>query len=80
MENIGDGLQEGAGIDRAIADPDFARRLYAEEHVTVLPGSFLARTAGEVNPGANYVRIALVADTAECLEAVERLAAFARRL
>jgi len=63
-----------------IADTDFARRLHAEYNVTVLPGSFLAREAGGVNPGAGFVRIALVADTHECVEGAERIAAFCRSL
>jgi N-succinyldiaminopimelate aminotransferase len=60
-------------------DAQFARRLHAEEAVTVLPGSYLARDAGGVNPGRGYVRIALVAEIDECTEAVERLVRFARR-
>ena len=63
-----------------VADADFARRLYAEQHVTVLPGSFLARDSGGVNPGANYVRMALVAEIGECLEAARRIVEFARKL
>ncbi len=63
-----------------IADTEFARRLYAERHVTVLPGSFLAREWGGVNPGANYIRMALVAEIDECLEAARRVVEFARRL
>ena len=63
-----------------IADTEFARRLYAEQHVTVLPGSFLARDSGGVNPGANRVRMALVAESAECLEAARRVVEFARTL
>jgi len=58
-------------------DAEFARRLYAEEAVTVLPGSYLAREADGVNPGRGYVRIALVAELDECTEAVERLVRFA---
>jgi N-succinyldiaminopimelate aminotransferase len=60
-------------------DVAFARRLYAEEAVTVLPGSFLARESDGVNPGRGYVRIALVAELDECAEAVDRLVRFARR-
>jgi N-succinyldiaminopimelate aminotransferase len=63
-----------------IADTDFARRLYAEQHVTVLPGSFLARESGGVNPGVNRVRMALVAEADECLEAARRIVEFAKTL
>lgn len=54
-------------------DTAFAKALYARGHVTVLPGSFLARDAHGVNPGAGYVRIALVAPLAECVTAAERI-------
>jgi N-succinyldiaminopimelate aminotransferase len=63
-----------------IPDAEFARRLYAEQHVTVLPGSYLARESGGVNPGANRVRMALVAELDECLEAARRIVEFARTL
>jgi N-succinyldiaminopimelate aminotransferase len=63
-----------------IADTEFARRLYAEQHVTVLPGSFLARESNGLNPGANRVRIALVAEADECLEAARRIVEFAKAL
>lgn len=63
-----------------IADTDFARRLQAEYNVTVLPGSFLAREADGINPGHQFVRIALVAGTDECLEAAKRIAAFCQSL
>jgi N-succinyldiaminopimelate aminotransferase len=63
-----------------IADTDFARRLYAEAHVTVLPGSYLARDSGGVNPGAGRVRMALVAGMDECVEAVRRVVEFTRKL
>jgi N-succinyldiaminopimelate aminotransferase len=55
------------------SDTEFARGLLAQYNVTVLPGSFLAREAGGRNPGAGRVRMALVADTAECLEAAQRI-------
>ena len=63
-----------------VSDTEFARRLQAEYNVTVLPGSFLAREAHGVNPGAGFVRIALVADLAECVEAAKRIVAFAQQL
>jgi N-succinyldiaminopimelate aminotransferase len=60
-------------------DAEFARRLHAEEAVSVLPGSYLGREIDGVNPGRGYIRIALVADLAECAEGIERLVRFARR-
>jgi N-succinyldiaminopimelate aminotransferase len=58
------------------SDTAFARELLAQYNVTVLPGSYLAREAGGGNPGAGRVRMALVADTAECLEAARRIVQF----
>ena len=58
------------------ADELFARDLYAQYNVTVLPGSYLAREANGTNPGAGRVRMALVAETAECVEAAERIVSF----
>ena len=58
-----------------VPDTEFARMLYAQEHVTVLPGQFLARESGGVNPGENRVRIALVAPVEQCREAAERIVA-----
>ena len=63
-----------------VADTDFARRLAAECNVSVLPGSFLAREAHGLNPGAGHVRIALVAPLTECVEAAGRIRQFAIRL
>ncbi|WP_434632109.1 succinyldiaminopimelate transaminase [Chromobacterium sp. CV08] len=59
-------------------DVAFARELFAAQHVTVLPGSFLARDAGGANPGRGYIRIALVAEAAECVDAAERIVEFCR--
>ncbi len=63
-----------------IDDVEFTKRLRAEQAVTVLPGSYLAREAHGTNPGRGRIRIALVARQTECAEAVARIAAFARAL
>ena len=62
------------------SDTEFARELLAQYNVTVLPGSYLAREAGGRNPGAGRIRMALVADTAECLEAAQRIVKFVQSL
>src|SRR5690606_6274848 len=59
-----------------LSDTTFARALLAQYNVTVLPGSYLAREAGGANPGAGRVRMALVAEEAECLEAARRIVQF----
>ncbi len=56
-----------------IPETEFARRLYSDEHVTVLPGSFLARESAGVNPGEFRVRMALVAELEQCVEAAQRI-------
>ncbi len=58
------------------SDTEFARQLHAREAVTVLPGSYLARAVDGINPGTGYIRMALVAEPAECLEAAQRIARF----
>ncbi|MFK7975164.1 MAG: succinyldiaminopimelate transaminase [Halioglobus sp.] len=57
-----------------VGDTVFAQALYAQEHVTVLPGQYLARQSMGENPGENRVRMALVASLEECVEAAERIA------
>jgi len=57
-------------------DEVFARELYAQTHVTVVPGSYLARDTGDGNPGAGRVRISLVAPIDECIEAANRISHF----
>ena len=56
-----------------IADTDFVGRLYADQNVTVLPGSFLSRDTNEGNPGAGKMRMALVAPLDECRNAANRI-------
>ncbi|MFA6972156.1 MAG: succinyldiaminopimelate transaminase [Gallionella sp.] len=67
-------------IRTPIADTAFAQALYRDYNVTVLPGSFLARSAQGINPGENFVRLALVASTEETVEAAQRIAKFSRKL
>ncbi|MDT0138568.1 succinyldiaminopimelate transaminase [Acidovorax sp. PRC11] len=66
------GVPERLGMD----DAAFARALLAQYNVTVLPGSYLARESGGRNPGAGRVRMALVAEVEECLEAARRIVQF----
>lgn len=63
-----------------LSDTEFAQRLYAEYNVTVLPGSYLAREAHGINPGRNRVRVALVAEVEECIEAIQRIVEFTKKL
>lgn len=56
-----------------ISDTEFARRLFDEQNVTVLPGSFLARDTENGNPGKNRIRMALVAPIEECINAARRI-------
>ncbi|PWB34572.1 succinyldiaminopimelate transaminase [Pseudomonas sp. SDI] len=60
-------------------DAAFCRDLFAQQHVTVVPGSYLSRDVDGVNPGAGRVRLALVAPLAECVEAAQRIRAFVER-
>ena len=57
-------------------DAAFCRGLFEQQHVTVVPGSYLSRDVDGVNPGAGRVRMALVAPLAECVEAAKRIRAF----
>jgi N-succinyldiaminopimelate aminotransferase len=63
-----------------LSDAEFARRLYAEYNVTVLPGSYLARDAHGINPGQGRIRMALVAEVDEGLEAAQRIVQFCKNL
>ena len=57
-------------------DEEFSQTLFSEKNVLTLPGSYLARTIDGYNPGKNRVRLALVADKQECVEAVNRITEF----
>jgi N-succinyldiaminopimelate aminotransferase len=75
------GFYHWASVARyGITDTEFARRLHTGYNVTVLPGSFLARTANGINPGTGFIRIALVAEMDECMKAAHRIANFCATL
>jgi N-succinyldiaminopimelate aminotransferase len=61
-------------------DATFAKTLLEQYNVTVLPGSYLARAANGINPGDNFIRMALVATTEECVEAAQRIVQFVKSL
>jgi N-succinyldiaminopimelate aminotransferase len=61
-------------------DQAFARDLLAQYNVTVLPGSFLARESQGFNPGAGRIRMALVAESQECMQAAQRIVEFVQHL
>jgi len=63
-----------------IADTEFAKQLFAQQNITVLPGSFLSRDCDGINPGLNHVRIALVAPLDECVETAQRIKNFLNSL
>lgn len=56
-----------------VDDETFARELKRQQNVTVLPGRYLSRDINGTNPGAGHVRMALVAEQAQCLEAAQRI-------
>ena len=63
-----------------VDDQIFVRELFRQQHVTVLPGSFLARDFEGYNPGKNHIRMALVATREECIDAAKRIRQFVQEL
>lgn len=63
-----------------INEEEFTQRLFAEQNVTVLPGSYLSRTIDGINPGSNRIRMALVAEVDECIDAAKRIRALIESL
>jgi N-succinyldiaminopimelate aminotransferase len=63
-----------------IDDKEFARGLFAAEHVSVLPGSYLSRKVDGENPGQRRIRMALVATLDECIDAATRIRRYAQGL
>jgi len=67
-------------LKTSIDDTVFAQQLFAQQNITVLPGSYLSREAHGINPGKNHVRIALVAPVEDCIEAANRIKHFINTL
>lgn len=63
-----------------IDDVTFAKDLYFQENLTVLPGSFLSRKTADGNPGESRIRLALVPSLSNCIEAAERIVRFTKNL
>jgi N-succinyldiaminopimelate aminotransferase len=63
-----------------VDDETFAKDLYAQQNVTVLPGSYLSRENHGINPGKNHVRMALVAPLDECIMAANRIKQYIQTL
>jgi N-succinyldiaminopimelate aminotransferase len=63
-----------------IDDETFCRQLFEQQHITVLPGSYLSREVNGFNPGKQHVRMALVASIEECEQAAYRIKAFVSAL
>jgi N-succinyldiaminopimelate aminotransferase len=83
LNGISDDLQGSRKCGKlpgATADTEFAQQLFAQENITVLPGSYLSREFAGINPGQNHVRIALVAPLADCIEAAHRIKNFINTL
>ena len=67
-------------LNTPVDDEIFARDLYQQQNVTVLPGSYLSRQSHSINPGKNHVRLALVAPLDECLTAANRIKQYIQTL
>lgn len=63
-----------------IDDESFTRGLLQSQNLTVLPGRYLSREVDGLLPGANYVRMALVATVDECVEAATRIRRYVESL
>lgn len=63
-----------------IDDVSFARDLYAQQNLTVLPGRFISRKTEMGNPGENRIRLALVPELKDCIEAANRIVRFTQSL
>jgi len=60
-------------LDVGEDDTTFAQALFAARNLTVLPGSYLGRTAHGVAPGVDHIRVAWVAPLEQCVAAATAL-------
>ena len=60
-------------------DEQFTRDLFAQQNLTLLPGSYLAREFQGRNPGRGRVRLSLTAPVEQCVLAAERIRDFVSR-
>ena len=67
-------------LNTPVDDETFAGELYAQQNVTVLPGSYLSRKSAGINPGKDHVRMALVAPFDECVTAAKRIKKYIQTL
>ena len=63
-----------------VSDIKFAAGLYSRQNITVLPGSYLSRSIPAGNPGKNRIRVALVAEIDQCIEAAERICQYIKKI
>jgi N-succinyldiaminopimelate aminotransferase len=79
LQSVVDAVRPAGGFYLWLPAPDdeaFTAALFAQQHLTVVPGSYLARATPDGNPGAGFVRISLVAAEEECVQAAHRLKEF----
>ena len=67
-------------LNTPVDDETFAKDLFAQQNVTVLPGSYLSRKNDGINPGKDHVRMALVAPLDECITAANRIKQYIQTL
>ncbi len=67
-------------LNTPIDDELFAKNLFSQQNVTVVPGSYLSRECNSINPGENHVRMALVAPLEECITAANRIKQYIQTL
>lgn len=63
-----------------IDDVNFTRDIYQQQNLNVVPGSYLSREIAGVNPGEKRIRLALVAEPDQCIEAAQRVRRFIESL